>query len=439
MVGGPVTRRRVSLWGGMWNAGTAERLVDGEKAAARVAPSTARRLRILAITRIFPNAVEPLSAPFNRQQFAALAKLADLSVMATIPWFPGSRFVKKSKTWSLRSVPARDVIEGIDVAHPRVAYVPGLAGLSGALEIASLLPGLLSRRRDVDVVLGSWAYPDGAAAVALAKMIGVPAVIKVHGSDLNVQSKMFGPRKNLALALPRATRLVAVSAALGEKAISLGMPRERVAIVQNGTDGSLFRVRERAEARAALDWPGAWPKKLVLYVGRIERAKGVIDLIKAFSAVAAKDVDLAVALLGEGGAMAEVKALAAPLGDRVRFLGARPLSQVPQWMAASTLVTLPSHAEGSPNVIREALACGRPVVATNVGGIPELVTSDALGILAPLGDSAALGEALVDVANKGFDPAMIAARSGGSWEDSANALLAVLQVAYETHEKKDHG
>ena len=423
----------------MWNAGTAERLVDGEKAAARVAPSTARRLRILAITRIFPNAVEPLSAPFNRQQFAALAKLADLSVMATIPWFPGSRFVKKSKTWSLRSVPARDVIEGIDVAHPRVAYVPGLAGLSGALEIASLLPGLLSRRRDVDVVLGSWAYPDGAAAVALAKMIGVPAVIKVHGSDLNVQSKMFGPRKNLALALPRATRLVAVSAALGEKAISLGMPRERVAIVQNGTDGSLFRVRERAEARAALDWPGAWPKKLVLYVGRIERAKGVIDLIKAFSAVAAKDVDLAVALLGEGGAMAEVKALAAPLGDRVRFLGARPLSQVPQWMAASTLVTLPSHAEGSPNVIREALACGRPVVATNVGGIPELVTSDALGILAPLGDSAALGEALVDVANKGFDPAMIAARSGGSWEDSANALLAVLQVAYETHEKKDHG
>jgi len=402
-----------------------------------VAGATQRRLRVLVITRIFPNAVEPLSSPFNRQQFAALSQLCDVQVMATIPWFPGASLVRRSRTWGLRKVPARDVIEGIEVSHPRVAYVPGVAGLSGALEIASLLPHFLARRRDIDVVLGSWAYPDGAAAVALARLIGVPAVIKVHGSDLNVQSTMFGPRTNLSLALPRVSRLVAVSAALGEKAISLGVPRHRVNVVQNGTDSSLFCVRDQSATRSALHWPGGtWPRRMVLYCGRIERAKGVMDLIAAFSAIASRAPDLSLALLGEGGGMAEAKALAAPLGERVVFLGARPLAEVPQWMAASTLVTLPSHAEGSPNVIREALACGRPVVGTAVGGIPELLTTangsvTELGAMVPARDPAALGEALLDVASRHFDPATIAAQSGGSWDLSAAALLAVLRAAHE--------
>ena len=398
-----------------------------------------RRLRVLVITRIFPNAVEPLSSPFNRQQFAALGRLCDVQVMATIPWFPGAAFVRRSRSWGLRKVPAHDVIEGLAVSHPRVAYVPGFAGFSGALEIASLLPGFLARRRDIDIVLGSWAYPDGAAAVALARLIGVPAVIKVHGSDLNVQSTMFGPRANLSFALPRAARLVAVSAALGEKAISLGVSRDRVSVVQNGTDASLFRVRDRSAARSALAWgeslqSRSWPRRMVLYCGRIEREKGVMDLIAAFSSIAGRAPDLSLALLGEGRGMAEAKALAEPLGDRIVFLGARPLAEVPQWMAASTLVTLPSHAEGSPNVIREALACGRPVVGTSVGGIPELLTAKGdvteVGAMVPARDPAALGEALLDVASREFDARAIAARSGGSWDESAAALLSVLKAAH---------
>lgn len=416
---------------------------NARPAASRVASGGGgeRRLRVLAITRIFPNAVEPLSSPFNRQQFAALGRLCDLSVMATIPWFPGAALVRSSKSWGLRKVPARDVIAGLQVAHPRVAYVPGLAGLSGALEVASLLPSFLARRHAIDVVLGSWAYPDGAAAIALARLIGVPAVVKAHGSDLNVQSTMLGPRTNLSFALPRAARVVAVSAALGEKAISLGVSRERVAVVQNGTDASLFSVRDRSAARSGLTWPGggAWPRRLVLYCGRIERDKGVLDLLEAFSRIASRAPDLSLALLGDGRAMADAKAMAAPHGDRVAFLGARPLAEVPQWIAASTLLTLPSHAEGSPNVVREALACGRPVVGTNVGGIPELLTvpggtADELGAMVPARDPAKLAEALLDVASREFDPAKIAARSGGSWEESAASLLEVLKAATrDTH------
>ena len=178
---------------------------------------------------------------------------------------------------------------------------------------------------------------------------------------------------------------------------------------------------------------------MVLYCGRIEREKGVIDLLAAFSSIAARAPDLSLALLGEGRAMAEAKAMAEPLGERVVFRGARPLAEVPQWMAASTLVTLPSHAEGSPNVIREALACGRPVVGTSVGGIPELLNSanaspsghaTELGAMVPARDPVALGEALLEVASRQFDPKVIAARSGGSWDESAAALFSVLRAAH---------
>ena len=168
---------------------------------------------------------------------------------------------------------------------------------------------------------------------------------------------------------------------------------------------------------------------MLLYCGRIEREKGVMDLIAAFASIASRAPDLSLVLLGEGRALAEAKTLAAPLGDRILFLGARPLAEVPLWMAASTLLTLPSHAEGSPNVIREALACGRPVVGTAVGGIPELLDSPELGAMVPARDPARLGEALLEVAGRDADPAAIAARSGGSWDESAAALLAVLNDA----------
>jgi teichuronic acid biosynthesis glycosyltransferase TuaC len=392
-------------------------------------------LRVLVITRVFPNAVEPLSSPFNRQQFAALGRLCHVAIMATIPWFPGARMLgARSKVAGLRAVPRRDVVDGLDVVHPRVLYVPRFgAGLSGALETVSLLPAIVARRRDIDVVLGSWAYPDGAAAVALARMIGVPAVIKAHGSDLNVLAKQRGPAANLALALPRAARVVAVSEALAAKASTFGVDRRRIVVIPNGFDGSLFYVRDARVARRSLGWPA--DARMLLYCGRIERAKGVLDLLAAFRSLAREQPDLSLVLVGDGAARREAEAMAQPFADRVRFVGARPLAEVPSWMAASTLVTLPSHDEGSPNVVREALACGRPVVATSVGGIPELLGSPLLGEMVPARDPAALAQAIANVASRSFDAQTIASCAGGSWHDSAAALLSVLQAAHREHRR----
>ena len=145
-------------------------------------------MRVLAITKIFPNAAEPLSAPFNRQQFSALREHCDLDVMATIPWFPGAGLLGKYSTaGKLAKVPRTDTIAGLRVTHPRTLFIPkGAFATWGPLYAASIAPSLAPFRNKVDVVLGAWAYPDGFAAVIAAKLLGVPCVVKLHGSDINI-------------------------------------------------------------------------------------------------------------------------------------------------------------------------------------------------------------------------------------------------------------
>jgi glycosyltransferase involved in cell wall biosynthesis len=383
-------------------------------------------VRVLAITKIFPNAAEPLSAPFNRQQFAALAKRCDLEVMATIPWFPGAGLLSRwSSAGKLAAVPRREQIAGISVSHPRTLFLPRLAHAAwGPLYAASIAPALHRYRNQVDVVLGSWAYPDGFAAIIAARLLGVPCVVKLHGSDINLIAKLPGPRKLLAWALPQAARIVAVSRALGDEVVELGVPRDRVAIVMNGVDSELFHPRDRAAARAELGLP---PGPLALYVGNLKPEKGVLDLARAWAHVVTQSPDANLAIVGGGPLRGE---LDAGLPPRAKTYGPQPLAGIPTWMAACDVLVLPSHVEGTPNVVLEAFASGRRVVASAVGGVPDLITDATLGTLVPARDPDAFGAALVAALRTPYDPARVAELGArGGWEASAAALHAVLAQA----------
>jgi len=383
-------------------------------------------MRVLAITKIFPNAVEPFSAPFNRQQLAKLAELCSLEVLATIPWFPGAAaFHRWSLAGRLVGVPREETIDGLRVRHPRFLFVPRLAAASGLLYAASLLGPVLSRRGSVDVVLGTWAYPDGFAAVLLAERLGVPAVVKLHGSDINVVAKMPGPRRALSWALPRAAQIVAVSRPLAHAAQELGVDASRVSIVRNGVDTKLFCPRDRGEARRALGIEESG--KLIVYVGRLEREKGVLDLVEAYGRMGRARRGVTLALIGEGSLRDGCQVLAQKLGIQVRLPGAVPLAEVPTWLAASDLLALPSWNEGTPNVVLEALACGRRVVATDVGGIPDVVESPELGTLVRPREPAALAEALIVALRTSYDEARIVRLcEPQSWAESATRLHSVL-------------
>jgi teichuronic acid biosynthesis glycosyltransferase TuaC len=389
-------------------------------------------MRVLILTKIFPNRVEPLSSPFNRQQFAELARFCEVHILATIPWFPGAKTLSRwSRAARLLDVPKEECIDGITVRHPRFVFVPRiLPGLSGPLYAASLASTALEYRRRVDVVLGSWAYPDGFAAVLLAKMLGTPAVIKLHGSDMNVVARLTGPRRALKWALPRAERVVAVSKPLGESAVELGAPSDRVDIVANGIDRGRFRPRDKTSARRALGLP--LDRSIVLYVGNIELHKGSLDLVRAFGALRKRRQDVLLLVVGNGAAMADCRRLASELGVEASFVGAKPHDEVPQWMAACDVLTLPSWNEGTPNVVLEALASGRRVVATRVGGTPAVVTSDVLGVLVPPCDPAALAVAIEAVLSRPSDAfAVSAALDAPDWEESAQRLRSSLVAACE--------
>jgi len=383
-------------------------------------------MRVLVVTKIFPNAKEPLSSPFNRQQFSALAKHAEVEVLATLPWFPGAKlFGKWSNAGRLSDVPAREQIGPLDVSHPRYVYLPrsGYA-LDGLLYAASVAPAVFKRRR-ADVILASWAYPDGVAGVLLGKALGIPVVVKVHGSDIDVISTLPGPRTNLKLILPRADRVVGVSKPLCAKVEALGVPADRIELVRNGVDDEIFHPRPRDEARAALGH-GEDKRRWVVYVGRLDPAKGVLELAEALRSLAAAVPDVAVVFVGQGPARDALNDKTRGLENRVIFPGARPHHEVSQWMSAADVVCLPSHHEGSPNVVLEALACGRPVVATEVGGIPEIFAEGAAGRMVPVNDPKALAEALAKTLT---EPSREGTFVPPSWDASGLALHAVLQRA----------
>jgi glycosyltransferase involved in cell wall biosynthesis len=392
-------------------------------------------MRVLILTKVFPNRAEPRSSPFNRQQFSALSRLCDVEVLATIPWFPGAAaFAKWSRAGRLLDVPATEVIDGLTVHHPRFVFVPKVGhAIAGPLYAASLAKVVRAHQGRVDVVLGSWAYPDGFAAVALARLLGVPAAIKLHGSDMNVVAELRGPRLLLGWAMSRAARVVAVSNALRDKAIALGAASDAVDVVPNGVDRSLFHPRDRTGARRALrigDDP------MALYVGNVERHKGVVDLIEAFARFRKPGSRAHLFVVGDGTAMSECRRIVDLAGAPVTFAGARPHGEIPTWLAAADVLVMPSWNEGTPNVVLEAIACGRRVVATAVGGVPDVVP-EAAGVLVTPRDPEALAEAVWSTLARPYDPAsVVAALRTPDWDESAALLRDSLGRAFRSGVRK---
>ncbi|MBP9113792.1 MAG: glycosyltransferase family 4 protein [Polyangiaceae bacterium] len=385
-------------------------------------------MRVVAITKIFPNGLEPLSSPFNRQQFEALKNFCDLRVLEAIPYVPfASMTGLPERAAKLSKLPKRETLHGISTHYVKQLYIPRFflpANLP--LYAASLAPHW-SQLAKADVLLGTWAYPDGCAAIAWGKLLGKPVVVKVHGSDINLLAKRQGVRSILKSVLPHATSLVSVSRALSKELAGLGVREESIFLVPNGVNSDLFYERDKAESRKMLGL--ATNLKWVMFCGRLEKEKGLTELLAAFRDIATSREDVGLALIGEGVMRKEVDALVETFGERVQAPGARPLEEVAVWHGAADLFVLPSWNEGTPNVVLEALASGRPAVGTRVGGIPDVIDEGKNGFLVPPRDPARLREALSDALNRNWDSRAIAASGPISWKESAQKLCGVLEAA----------
>ena len=377
------------------------------------------RLKILILTNLFPTPWDPLRGAFNRQQFERLGQRHDIDVLTAVDFRE-----------RLGGVRGEIAVANLRTDHFVFFYPPRIGrSLHAVTWLLSLWlqRGRRLRAAGYDCMLVSWAYPDAAAAGWLARRLGIPYAVKVHGSDLNVQASYPLRRRQIRAALRGAGAVVAVSRALADKAVAIGAEAARVHVHYNGVDSALFAPGSRSAARARLQLGADAP--LLLYVGNLKSSKGCLDLLEAFPALLAVRPQARLVYVGAGPCGQELLERAAALGcaGQLSLVGAVAHDALGDWFRAADLLCLPSHNEGVPNVVLEAMACGTPVVASAVGGIPEVVPAHA-GLLVPPHDRAALSAALIAASACEWDSAKIAAHAGGfRWDDNIGRLDCILQ------------
>lgn len=372
-------------------------------------------MRLLIVTSQFPIAGEPNRGRPILQTVRALSRLAEVRVLSPIATYP--RWARP-RSYLFRAADPAHVVPGLDVRYVEYPALPAVSRpFNGALCAHALHAPL--RAFAPDVVLSYWLYPDAYGAMRAARHAGVPLVAGARGSDLRVRDAIS--RRLTQPVVRSARRLLVVSEDLGRVAVrDYGADPARIRAIPNGCDASIFHPQDRAAARAALGIDGE--AELVVYVGRLVPEKGLRELLEATAALAPSRPRLQLALVGDGPMHAELDARAAAAPHRLHLPGAQDAPAVARWMAAADTVTLPSYSEGHPNVLVEALACGRPVVATLVGGIPEVVDA-ASGLLVPARDAQALAGGLREALERDWDVDALARRFSRDWDAVAADTL----------------
>jgi glycosyltransferase involved in cell wall biosynthesis len=237
--------------------------------------------------------------------------------------------------------------------------------------------------------------------------------------------------------MKRAAFVVTKSEHLRQQAIRMGINARKVRTVRNGCDPSVFHLADRSAARAKLAVDDE--AELVLFVGRLDPAKGIVELLEAFASLASRRPKLRLVYVGDGpgGEQLRRKAKDLALEDRIILIGACPSHKVAQWLAAASVLALPSYNEGYPNVVIEALSCGRPVIATNVGGILELVNEKS-GILVAPRDSRALADAIETAMERNWDERSISEQFHRGWDEAAGEMLGICELAVQQRREKWH-
>lgn len=353
-------------------------------------------IRLLVFTTLYPNAAQPNHGIFVEQRLRHLVASGevDARVIAPVPWFPSAapRFGRYA---AYAKVPRFERRYGIPVWHPRYPTIPrigmNLAPWLLATGTWSLL-NTLRQQNDFDAIDAHYFYPDGVAAVWLARRLKKPVFVTARGSDLNVISRYVVPRMAIAWAARRATHTIAVSRALALRLESLGVPPSRIQLLRNGVDLALFRPG--ASKALARDFGLADP--VLLSVGHLVAGKGHDVVVDAMHRLR----DFSLVIVGEGPEAARLRerVRAKGLERRVRFAGAVSHERLAEYYRAAFAVLLASQREGMPNVVLESLASGTPVVATAVGGIPDVLGPPESGRLVAERTAAAFADAVRQLA-----------------------------------------
>ena len=405
-----------------------------------------RHPRLVVFSTLFPHPGQPHAGVFIRERMFRVGRILPLVVVAPVPWFPFQGLIRLFRPHFRPVAPYHEMQEGFDVYHPRFFSIPGFfKGWDGFL-MALGSYRLLSRlklEQGFDIIDAHFAYPDGYAAILLGKWLKVAVTITLRGTEVPL-ARDPARRKRIVQALAGADRVFSVAASLKQHAGNLGANADKIRVVGNGVDSDKFVAVPKTEARAALELPFGAP--ILITVGALVERKGFHRVIECLPGLRRQFPGMRYLIVGGGGAegdwRAQLEAEVGRLGlrDAVHFLGAMPSEQLRVPLSAADVFVLATRNEGWANVLLEAMACGLPVVTTDVGGNREVVCNDELGTIVPFGDGAALQRAIAEALERTWDrSAIIAYARDNDWAKRVDILVEEFEAVQGSRERVGHG
>jgi glycosyltransferase involved in cell wall biosynthesis len=385
--------------------------------------------RIVVLTTLFPHAAQPTAGLFIRERMFRVAKLVPLTVVAPIPWFPFQGLVRKWKPHFRPKAPVMETQDGIEVWRPRFVSVPGaFKWLDGFFLAVGCLPTLLRLRRTFafNVIDAHFAYPEGYAATLLGRWLRVPVCISLRGTEVPL-ARDPRRRHRMIQALKHATRIFSVSDSLKRHAASLGVASDKIAVVGNGVDTDKFHRLDKQAARQSLGLDLDTP--VLVSVGALVERKGFHRVIECLPALRRRFPGLRYLVVGGAGPEGDWSArlrssvIDLELHDCVVFLGTLAPEELSVPLSAADVFVLATRNEGWANVFLEAMACGLPVVTTDVGGNAEVVANANLGTVVPFGQADQLERAIADALVRDWDrDAIVAYAESNHWDRRVKTL-----------------
>lgn len=393
-------------------------------------------MNILTITSMFPSKALPTHAVFVKNRVARMADHAAIKVVVPVPYFP---FISLTKKYAFRkNIPHSDVIEGLEVYYPRFISIPRfLKPLDGFFLFFTCLWFIKTKLKhfDFDIIDSHLAYPDGFGAVLLGKVFKKPVTVTLRGHDINNTPKYPVRLRQIQYALRHAKQIFSVAKALKDQAVSLGADSDKILVTGNGVDTEVFKPYDKMKARNELKLPT--DKRIIVSVGHLVERKGFHILLQALRRLLDNGVsDIYLVIVGgpgeEGDYSGKLHRLIheLDLSRHVLMAGARNNAELPKWYSAADLSCLASSKEGWANVLLESLACGVPVVATNVWGTPEVICSPEYGLLTER-DPKSMASALCEAMDRAWDTESIVAYARHyTWEKIAITINEILVKSF---------
>ena len=368
---------------------------------------------------MFPNHINPLFAPFMAERAKALSKYISVDIVAPVAYVP---FLRNTIP------PLHESYEGLYVNHPRYLGVPSFywhyRWIPHYLMCATYRSGML---KNSDLVHIEWIYPDAYAFLCYARKFHIKTVGVVHGNEAIGYYEQRSHRKYYIKALKGLDRIIAVSSDLKRKmAAEYDVPEDKIAVIPNGADLKKFPIIDKHKARHALALP--LDVCIGVCVARLSPEKNLDILIEAISLLG-HDAPM-ICIIGDGPLQTHLESLREQYNvkAKVKLIGPVPHNEIYQWLNAADFFCLPSQKEGCPVVIHEALACGLPVISTNVGAIPEQICCNDYGLLCPPSDPKALSILISKTMKISWDREVIASYGRQfTWDSVAQQTIKVFE------------